>query len=102
MAENRHLRHSTGLKSPERVSPDQRIIRKQTDMRVFMDKSGFGMFCFWRDMHWCIRMLLPVAVLAISGVLLYYGFFFKLGWVAGILLLLFGGRSRSEKNGYRF
>ena len=60
------------------------------------------MFDWWTDLPWWLRYGVAVTFLLISTVLYFAGWFWPWGWAVGIVLLMFGGRSDSEKKGYRF
>jgi len=62
-----------------------------------------GLIEWWAGLDWKIRLLIPVILLAISTALwLLANLIWPWGWVAGVVLLLAGGRSESEKKGYHF
>lgn len=62
-------------------------------------KDGFD---WWVGLNWKIRIAIPVCLLIISTILIFLGILWIWGWLLGGFLLLVGGQSKSEKNGYRF
>ena len=61
-----------------------------------------GLILWWAGLPWQIRIVMPLVLIAISTVLLIAGIIWPWGWAVGFVLLMFSGRSKSEKNGYRF
>jgi len=61
-----------------------------------------GLIEWWAGLNWKIRVLIPLILIAISTILLFLGRIWFWGWAAGFILLMFSGRSKSEKNGYNF
>ena len=57
---------------------------------------------WWANLDPKIRITIPVILLIISTVLFFIGILWIWGWVVGVILILFGGRSKAEKSGYRF
>ena len=57
---------------------------------------------WWAGLNWKIRLGIPIVLLLISGLLLLDGILWISGWLIGFVLLIFGGPSDSEKNGYNF
>ena len=57
---------------------------------------------WWAGLNWKIRIGIPIILLIISGLMLLAGRVWIFGWAAGLVLLLFGGPSDSEKKGYKF
>jgi len=57
---------------------------------------------WWVGLNWKIRIAIPICLLILSTILLFAGVLWIWGWLIGTILLLLGGRSKSEKNGYRF
>lgn len=49
-----------------------------------------------------LRITLGIVLILVSTGLLFAGTIWPYGWIAGAIFLLFGGRTRSEKNGYNF
>jgi len=63
----------------------------------------FGILSWWAGLPWQLRYGTALALLAASTLLFFvWRIFWPWGWAIGALLLLFAGRSDSEKNGYRF
>jgi hypothetical protein len=60
------------------------------------------MFSWWSELPWQLRYGVAATFLLISTVLFFCGIFWPWGWAVGIILLLFGGPSDSEKKGYKF
>lgn len=61
-----------------------------------------GLFEWWADLNPWLRRGVAALFLLVSTVLWAAGYFWPYGWVVGVILLAFGGPSKSEKNGYRF
>lgn len=57
---------------------------------------------WWANRNWKIRIGIPVVLLIIAGIMLLCGRVWIFGWLAGGILLAFGGKSKSEQNGYKF
>ena len=57
---------------------------------------------WWGGLDPKIRITIPVVLLLISTILFFIGILWIWGWVVGVILLLFSGKSKSEKNGYNF
>lgn len=59
-------------------------------------------FEWWAGLSPFVRYGLAIILLLISTAMLIGGTLWPWGWVAGAIMLLFGGPSDSEKKGYRF
>jgi hypothetical protein len=57
---------------------------------------------WWAGLDWKYRGSFSCFLLFLSTVLLFFRILWIWGWLVGTILLLLGGRSKSEKNGYRF
>ncbi|NLW49946.1 MAG: hypothetical protein GXY85_03770 [Candidatus Brocadiaceae bacterium] len=71
-------------------------------MFTYMLRPVLGFIEWWSGLTPWFRLGVPVALLALSGILLAFGYVFVVGWGLGIVLLLFSGRSDAEKKGYHF
>jgi len=60
------------------------------------------LFEWWAGQHWTLRIGVAVAFILLSTIFLLAGRFWPWGWAVGVILLLLGGPSDSEKKGYRF
>lgn len=61
------------------------------------------MFDWWFDLPPILRAGVALMILGVSAVALFvYDLLWYWGWAAGGMLLMFSGKSSSEKNGYRF
>ena len=58
-------------------------------------------FEWWGGLHWGLRLGVAGAFIAISTITFIAGRFWPWGWAVGLVLLVFGGPSDSEKKGYR-
>ena len=54
----------------------------------------------WCGLDWKIRIGIGVLLIVVSTILYFSGRFWPWGWAAGTVAILFGGRSKQEKNGY--
>jgi hypothetical protein len=62
-----------------------------------------GFIHWWAGLDWWIRLSVAGFLLAVSTALwVFADRIWPWGWVAGLVLLLLGGRSDSEKKGYHF
>jgi hypothetical protein len=61
-----------------------------------------SLWAWWSEQHWALRIGVAVVFLLLSTILFFAGTFWPWGWAVGLVLLLFGGPSDSEKKGYRF
>lgn len=61
-----------------------------------------GFFEWWSERSAWIRYGVAGVFILISTLLLLGGVVWFWGWAVGGILLLFAGRSQSERNGYRF
>ena len=61
-----------------------------------------GLFTWWAGQNPWLRYGFAILLILISTLLLLAGRIWIWGWVAGVIMLLAGGRTSSEKNGYRF
>lgn len=57
---------------------------------------------WWSELSPWIRYGVAGLFLLISTALLFAGTFWPWGWAVGFVLLIFGGPSSSDKNGYNF
>lgn len=58
---------------------------------------------WWVHVPWYVRVGTALALILVSTLILILGgYIWPWGWIVGVILLLFGGPSRSEKNGYHF
>ena len=60
------------------------------------------LFEWWSGLSPWIRYGVAVVMLLISTVLWVGGLFWPYGWIGGVIMLLFAGRSEQEKKGYRW
>ena len=72
-----------------------------------MTKGGVIMFRalfeLWYDAPWWLRVIIALVPLLISTALFFFAdTIWPWGWAVGGVLLLFSGRSQSEKKGYHF
>ena len=59
---------------------------------------------FWTELPWWLRLLVALLILGV-GVVVFLFASVRAGCViagAGLVMFAIGGRSQSEKNGYRF
>jgi hypothetical protein len=61
-----------------------------------------GLWEWFGSIPWWARLSLSGVFILISTVRFFTGTFWPWGWAVGVVLLLFGGPSDSEKKGYRF
>jgi len=62
-----------------------------------------GVIDWWAGLDWKFRILIPICLLFLSTIiLLFFRILWIWGWLLGLILLMLGGRSKSEKKGYRF
>jgi hypothetical protein len=61
-----------------------------------------GFFSWWAEQSPWLRYGVALLLIAISTIIFFGGRIWIWGWVAGGIMLLFAGPSRSEKNGYHF
>ncbi|OVE77121.1 hypothetical protein BVX99_03565 [bacterium F16] len=70
---------------------------------MFGISKFFGVFTWWAGLDWTIRLFVAGALIATSTALYFLAdTLWVWGWIIGGILFLCGGRSRAEKNGYRF
>jgi hypothetical protein len=60
------------------------------------------MIGWWTEAPVWVRVGIASIFLAISTIFLIAGEFWPWGWAVGVVLLIFSGKSDSEKKGYRF
>ena len=62
----------------------------------------FGLIGWWSGLPWWLRYGVAFLLLGISTAFFFMGKIWPWGWAVGGVLLLFSGKSESEKKGYRF
>ncbi len=67
----------------------------------YMDVD-MGLLTWWAGLSPWFRVGVPLLLILISTGLPLARWIWPWGWAVGFVLLMFGGRSSSEKNGYRF